>query len=76
VILEAPFHATDQWQSLPGTVVEVRLRNRLYRRGFIDAAMPDASALWLAAYASFSREFIDKARGYVVHTNLYPRTDH
>jgi hypothetical protein len=67
-------HATDQWQSLPGNVVEVRLQGNLYRSGFVDAAMSDGSGLWLAAEGAMSREFIEKTSGYRVYTNLYPRS--
>lgn len=75
-IPEATLHPTDQWQSLPGNVVEVRLQGNLYRRGLVDAAMPDASGLWLAADGTGSRQFIDKASGYLVYTSLYPRSSH
>lgn len=75
-IQEGTLRATDQWQSLPGRVVEVRLQGNLYRRGLVEAAMPDASALWLAADGISSRKFIDKVNGYRVYTSLYPRSNH
>jgi hypothetical protein len=69
-------HATDQWQSLVGHVVEVRLQGYLYRRALVEEAMPDASGLWLAADGTSSRQFIDKTCGYTVYTSLYPRSSH
>jgi hypothetical protein len=68
-------HPTDQWQSLTGEFVEVRLNGEVHRRGWVDAAMPDASGLWIAAEAVHPREYVDAASGYEVWTSLYPRTD-
>lgn len=73
-IRQASMHVTDQWQSLVGTVVEVRIRGELYRHGLVDAAMADASGFWLAADGADTREFIDATFGYQVWTNLYPRS--
>lgn len=73
-IRHADMHLTDQWQSLAGTVVEVRIRGELYRHGLVDAAMADASGFWLAADGADTREFIDVAFGYQVWTGLYPRS--
>ena len=67
-------HCTDQWQSLVGATVEVWLDGVLYRRGFVDAAMPDGSGLWLAPEAVLQREFIDVTSGFEVWTSLYPRS--
>lgn len=67
-------YVTDQWQSLTGTVVEVRMCGKLYRQGLVDAAMADASGFWLAADGADTREFIDVASGYQVWTSLYPRS--
>jgi hypothetical protein len=65
-------HPTDQWQSLVGEFVEIRLEGEVYRQGWVDAAMPDASGLWIAPEAVFQREFIDAASGFEVWTSLYP----
>lgn len=67
-------HRTDQWQSLVGETIEVWLEGEVYRKGWVDAAMPDASGLWLAPEGVFQREFIDTASGYEVWTRLYPRS--
>lgn len=62
-------HRTDQWQSLVGGIVEVRLDGDLHRKGVVDAAMPDGSGLWIAAAGAVQREFIDVASGFEVWTS-------
>ncbi|MGO4145681.1 hypothetical protein AB4Y77_11395 [Paenarthrobacter sp. YAF11_1] len=66
-------HATDQWQSLAGSIVEVREAGRLYRRGWVEHVMADASGFWLARDGVATREFIHKSMGYQVLTGFYPR---
>ena len=61
-------HRTDQWQSLVGEIVQIRLDGEFYREGLVDAAMPDASGLWVAAEGASQRKFIDSASGYEVWT--------
>jgi hypothetical protein len=70
----ASMHRTDQWQSLVGQIVEVRLDGGLHRRGVVDEAMLDGSGLWLAPEAVSPREFIEAASGFEVWTSLYPRS--
>lgn len=65
-------HRTEEWQSLPGNIVEVRLDGRYHRRGLVEEAMPDASGVWLAADGAVGREFIEKAERYEIWTTLYP----
>lgn len=65
-------HRTDQWQSLVGEIVEVRLHGTLYRRGLVDDAMPDASGIWIAQEAASLREYISKGSGFEIWTSLYP----
>ena len=72
--IRANMHRTDQWQSLVGEIVEVRLDGEVYRRGLVDDAMPDGSGIWIAPEAVFPREFIDAASGFEVRTSLYPRS--
>jgi hypothetical protein len=67
-------HRTDEWQSLPGAMVEVRRRGEEYRSGVVEDAMPDASGIWLAADGALGRELIEKAEGYEIWTALYPRS--
>lgn len=70
----ASWHRTDQWQSLVGEIVEVRFDAEIYRKGLVDAVMPDASGLWIALEGVAQREFIDSASGYEVWSNLYRRS--
>jgi hypothetical protein len=56
----------NDWHRLTGSLVEVRLGNQLYRQGTVDTVMPDGSGVWIAADAAHSRQYIDKADGYVV----------
>lgn len=70
----AAMRHTDQRQSLVGEIVEAWFDWRLYRRGLVDAAMPDARRLGLAREALFQREFIDAASGFEVWASLKPRS--
>ena len=69
-----------EWRLVQGAIVEVRLGQRLYRVGLVDAVMPDGSGIWLAADGIQSREFIEKAQGFTVWTSLFyyqpGRTEH
>mgnify|MGYP003113819627 CR=1 FL=1 len=56
----------DAWQNLVGARVEVRKHSAVVREGLVDDAMPDSSALWIAADGSTSRELIEAAEGYEV----------
>lgn len=63
-------HPTDQWQSLVGEIVEVRLHGEVYRKGLVDAAMLDSSGLWIAPEGAAHRKFIEAASGFEVWTSL------
>lgn len=54
------------WSRLVGTPVEVRKGLRVVRAGVVDDAMPDSSALWLAADAAGGRTLFTAAEGYEV----------
>jgi hypothetical protein len=73
-VIRANLHRTEQWQFLLGEIVEVWLDGKLYRRGLVDATMPNASGLWIAPEGAFQRQFISAADGYEVWTTLYPRS--
>ncbi|MFK0040550.1 hypothetical protein ACIQTW_11980 [Paenarthrobacter sp. NPDC090517] len=60
----------ERWSRLRGAEVEVRARGRHIRRGFVDIAMPDDSALWLAADGAEGRVLIEAAAGYEVWVSL------
>lgn len=56
----------DDWSQLVGAYVEVRNNKKCLRSGFVEDAMPDSSALWLAANGADGRALIAKAEGYEV----------
>lgn len=55
-----------EWNQLIGAMVEVRKDHKFFRTGFVDSAMPDSSALWLAFDGPNDRILIAKAEGYEV----------
>lgn len=55
-----------EWIRLPGAWVEVRRAGTIIRCGFVESAMPDNSALWLAADGVESRMLVEAALGYEV----------
>lgn len=57
-----------EWHTLEGQLVEVQRNGRTYRQGWVDAAMPDGSGLWLAALGNAGRELIWQGDGFTVHT--------
>lgn len=70
--VEAPV-GHPAWHTLEGRLIEVQRNGRTYREGWVDAAMPDGSGLWLAALGNAGRELIWQGDGYTVHT-IEPRT--
>lgn len=58
-----PYH---DWSRLIGVPVEVRKDSLTVRAGVVDDAMPDSSALWLAADGSHGRTLFAAADGYRV----------
>jgi hypothetical protein len=56
----------NSWSHLIGAFVEIRRNNEVVRTGFIDEAMPDSSALWLAADQTHPRILFDAAQGFEV----------
>lgn len=55
----------NEWRQLVGAFVEIRQDYKAVRRGFVDDAMPDSSALWLAADEFHSRAIFEAAEGHV-----------
>lgn len=56
----------NRWSHLIGAFVEIRRNNQVFRTGFVDEAMPDSSALWLASDQNHSRILIEAAEGFEV----------
>ncbi|WP_461175306.1 hypothetical protein M1D93_20355 (plasmid) [Arthrobacter sp. Z1-9] len=61
-----PAYRHEEWSQLVGAFVEVRNDKRVLRSGFVDDAMADSSALWLAADGIDGRALITRAEGYEV----------
>ncbi|WP_104044334.1 hypothetical protein [Arthrobacter sp. ZGTC412] len=63
-------HATPrehvEWSPLINVLVEIRHYGKAIRTGFVEDAMPDSSALWLAADAAHSRQMFESAQGHQV----------
>jgi hypothetical protein len=65
----ASLRRTDNGQSLTGEIVHVHRGGKLYRKGLVDAVMPDASGLWIALDGVAQREFLDAASGFEIWTS-------
>lgn len=55
-----------EWSLLIDALVEIRHHGKAIRTGFVEDAMPDSSALWLAADATHPRRMFEAARGHQV----------
>ena len=55
-----------EWSLLINALVEIRRYGKAIRTGFVEDAMPDSSALWLAADAAHSRQMFESAQGHQV----------
>ncbi|MEW1809952.1 hypothetical protein AB0284_04510 [Pseudarthrobacter phenanthrenivorans] len=51
---------------LINALVEVRLRGQVLRTGFVEEAMPDSSAVWIAADRHGSRQMYEVCQGHEV----------
>ena len=56
----------SHWNLLINVPVEIRHNGRVVRTGIVDDAMPDSSALWIAADANEPRQMYTVAEGYQV----------
>ena len=59
-------HKHFEWSRLTKAHVEIRLHGRILRTGFVDAAMPDSSALWIAADQHGPRQMFEACLGHQV----------
>lgn len=56
----------NEWNQLIGAFVEIRQNLATLRTGYVEDAMPDSSALWLAADEHHDRALFEAAEGHVV----------
>lgn len=52
------------WRLLIGALVEIRRYDQAVRTGFVEDAMPDSSALWIAANGVKLRSMYEAAENY------------
>ncbi|WP_459791917.1 hypothetical protein [Arthrobacter sp. AD-310] len=62
----ATAHKHVEWSLLINTYVEIHLHGRVIRTGFVEEAMPDSSALWIAADQDGPRQMFEAAQGHQV----------
>ncbi|MFP3459937.1 hypothetical protein R5O87_03680 [Arthrobacter globiformis] len=55
-----------EWSLLVNALVEIRHNGQLIRTGFVEDAMPDSSALWIAADNRNSRQMFQATEGHEV----------
>jgi hypothetical protein len=55
-----------EWNQLIGALVEIRHGGETIRTGFVDDAMPDSSALWIAADSTGTRQMFECRQGHEV----------
>jgi hypothetical protein len=65
----------DDWSRLAGAKVEIHRGGHLIRTGVVDAVMPDATILWLAADYNGNRALFDSAEGYEVRAEPHDLPD-
>lgn len=64
--MTANLNLQQDWTSLAGKSVEIRMRNAVIRRGIVETVTPDGSVLWISPYGADSREMVERAGGYQV----------
>ncbi|MBT2535533.1 hypothetical protein [Arthrobacter sp. ISL-69] len=58
--------ATENWQQLIGSWVELRREGRVVRTGEVEDATTDSSVMWLKFNGNHGRQLITKSDGYEV----------
>jgi hypothetical protein len=54
------------WNLLINALVEIRRNGQVIRTGFVEDAMSDSSALWIAAEANDPRQMFEASEGHQV----------
>ena len=70
------FRNDPNWNRLVGVFVEIRCQGRTIRTGIVDDAMPDSSALWIAAHGVQPRTIYEAALGYEAWWDLEQLREH
>lgn len=60
-------HKHSQWEVLVGAFVEVRHQGLVVRRGIVEEAMPDGSAIWITAEGNLPRRIYEKSEGFLIY---------
>jgi hypothetical protein len=55
-----------EWNLLINALVEIRHNGQVIRTGLVEDAMPDSSAVWIAADATHPRRMFEAAQGHQV----------
>lgn len=61
-----PARKHDDWALLVNTPVEIRREGEVLRVGVVEDAMPDSSALWIAAEGALPRQMFEASLGHEV----------
>jgi hypothetical protein len=64
--LKATPHKHTEWTLLIHALVEIRRNGHVIRTGYVEDAMPDSSAIWIAADATSPRRMFEAAEGHQV----------
>jgi hypothetical protein len=55
-----------EWSKLVNVLVEVRRNGQTIRRGIVEDAMPNSSALWIAADSVGPRQIFETCQGHEI----------
>jgi hypothetical protein len=55
-----------EWSQLVNALVEIRQNGQTIRKGIVEEAMPDSSALWIAADSDSPRRIFETCQGHEV----------
>ena len=58
--------ATEDWQQLVGSWVELRSRGNVVRTGEVEVVTEDSSVMWLKFNGNHGRQMVAKTDGYEV----------
>jgi hypothetical protein len=59
-------HLQLKWLPVVGEAVEIRLKDKIIRKGRVDGVTPDDQILWIAADGADPRAMFERAQDYSV----------